>query len=79
MTKLCISISPKELSSWSSLDTEEESLACQITSPYNYKLGCFWNKIKKFAIPALFLLNREVICKANDFSLSKELHAIFQR
>ena len=32
--------------SWSSID-KEESLACQITSPFNNKLGCFKNKIKK--------------------------------
>ena len=30
---------------WSPSD-KEESLACQITSPFNNKLGCFENKIK---------------------------------
>jgi len=43
---------------WSSL-VKEESLACQITSPFNNKLGVFENKIKKIALQSqpIFLLS----------------------
>ena len=34
---------------WSSSD-KEETLACHITSPFNNKLSCFQNKIKKIAL-----------------------------
>ena len=34
------------IDSWSSLN-KEESLACQITSPFNNKLCCFENIIKR--------------------------------
>ena len=51
----------------SSLD-KEESLACQITSPFNKKIGCIcFNSL---------LLNGEVIWQASDSSLYKELHVI---
>ena len=52
---------------WSSL-YKEESLACQITSPFN-------NKLLKQMQP-IFLLNGEVIWQASDSSLSKELHGL---
>ena len=32
---------------WSTID-KEESLACQITSPFNKKIGCFWKAIFNF-------------------------------
>ena len=50
---------------------KEESLACQITSPFNIKLGCYYNNIKKFAIqkrPIFFLLNGEVILPSSVYS-----------
>ena len=57
---------------WSSLD-KEVSVACQITSPYNKKIDCFliW-----FKNQLSLLLNRDVIWKPSDTSLSKKLHAV---
>ena len=46
---------------WSFLD-KKESLACQITSPFNKKLACFL-KIKLKILP--YKTNEEVICKAS--------------
>ena len=62
---------------WSSLD-KEESLACQITSPFNNKLGCFQIKMENnaFLKQPIFLLNGEGIWRANDPFLSKELHSL---
>ena len=56
------------VAAWSSLD-KEESLACHITSSFNNKLGCFYNKIKKKIVlqkQHFFLLNGEVIWLASD-------------
>ena len=39
---------------WSSL-VKEESLACQITSPFNKKLGCFSNKLKRLPYKTTYL------------------------
>ena len=54
----------------------EESLACQITSPFHNKV-VFANEIKKIALQKqpIFLLNGEVIWQASDTPLTKELHA----
>ena len=50
---------------WSSLEE----------SPFNYKLGCFKNKIKKIAF-RIFFLNWEVIWQVSGSSSSKELHGL---
>ena len=55
---------------WSSLD-KGESQACQITSPFNKKIGCFC-KAKQ---PSL-LLNGEVIWHAGGSLITKEVHAL---
>ena len=47
-------VQPRILQSLGSLDNEE-SLACQITSPLNNKLGCFENKIKEIAVEKTYL------------------------
>ena len=61
--------------SWSSL-VKEESPPCQITSPFNNKLSCFWKLNYTIALQKqpIFLLNGEVIWQASDSSLTKELH-----
>ena len=62
------------LKRWTSLD-KEESLACQIASPFNNKLGCFLINYKDcITKQPIFLLNWEVIRRASDSSLSKELN-----
>ena len=56
--------------SWSSLD-KGESLACQITFPFNQKIGCLKLDLFNFILKQpSFLLNGEVIWQASD-SLSK--------
>ena len=46
---------------------KEESLACQITSPFKNKLGCFQMKLKDCRPKTTYLF----IC---DSLLTKELH-----
>ena len=61
---------------WSYLD-QKESLACQIASPFNKEMGCYWKAIFFILFknqPGL-LLNWEVILQASVSSLSKDLHA----
>ena len=50
---------------WRSLD-KGESLACQITYPFNNNLGCFKIKFNRF------LLNDEVILQTSDSPLSTQ-------
>ena len=55
---------------------KEESLACQITSPFNKYLGCFYIKLKRLLYKTMYLfVEWEVIWEASDSPLSKELHA----
>ena len=62
---------------WNSL-VKEESLGCQITSPFNKKFGCFvrnsFSGEPRLQILKFQLLNGEVIWQASDSSLSKDLH-----
>ena len=62
--------------SWSSLD-KEESLACQITSPFNKKMGafCMATFLIYFKKQLSLLLNGEVIWQSSGSSSSKELHS----
>ena len=71
--KTSLIVPPK---SWSSLD-KEESLACQITSPFNKKMGafCMATFLIYFKKQLSLLLNGEVIWQSSDSSSSKELHS----
>ena len=57
--------------------SRKRGVTALLTSPFNSKVGCSLNKIKKIASlkQPLFLLNGEVIWQAGDSSLTKELHA----
>ena len=61
--------------SWSWWLIWEESLACQITSPFNKKIGRYSEAIFLFLFKKTSLLNGEVLWQASDSSLSKALHA----
>ena len=61
-------------SSWSSL-VKEEALACQITSPFNKKIGCFVRQTFQFYFlkqPSLLSNGKLAI----DTSLTKDLYAL---
>ena len=53
-------------------------MACQITSQFNKKIGCFVNQSYYFYFKKQHssLLNGEVIWQAIDSSLSLELHVL---
>ena len=66
----CVLVIFYSIQPWSSLE-KEEPLVCQITSQFNNKQGC----LKKIALQKQpTLLNEEVIWRASDSTLSKELH-----
>ena len=61
--------------------SRKRGVTALLTSPFNSKVGCSLNKIKKIASlkQPLFLLNGEVIWQAGDSSLTKELHKLLCR